>query len=204
MPSAKAVSTLTVGGIAMSSEVSRTDDGQIGQLVALPAGSDGDMASYTGVAEITVDMADGYVIGDGEIADVYWTVLDVLYVKYGATVALAGDTVTLTGGEGADFIDSVGLAMVVTEQVLIDIDVDGDKINMIAAESDQTSHVEFLEAGPASIAGVKLLANEAWTWLLNGEYTNPLAGSVVVQVEASCGNADTAASLKIGILYNSA
>ena len=203
-PVSRISSTINVGGVAMAGLTSRTKDGQIGHEVTLPAGSDGVQLVFTDVSNITVTMAEGEVIEDADVADVYWYVSGVLFVKYGATVALAGQIATLSGGEGDDYVIGEGtLAMVLTKQEAIDTDFVGNLVEMIAAVSDKVSHITFIEAGPANIDGVKLLAKEPWSWTKNGPYTNLLAGATIIEIKASCGNADNDATLKVGILYDS-
>ena len=202
-PIGRIKTTITVGGVAANGTVSRTKEGQIGHELSLPAGSDGVQLAFTGVDDITVTMAQGYVIEDADTADVYWYVDGVLYVKYGATVALAGDIVTLSGGAGDDYVTGEGtLDMIVTKQVSIDTDFVGNAVEMMAAACDKDSHIEF-RAAASSIAGVTIPAGEAWPWIKNGGYTNPLAGETVANIKASCGDADNAAVLRLGILYDS-
>jgi len=189
----------------MSGSVSRTKDGQIGHEVALVAADDGVQLGFVGVDEVTVTLAAGNLVENGDTVDVYWTVSDVLYVKYGVTVALALQVATLTGGAGDDYVTGEGtLAMNIAEQITIDTDFVGNEVEMIAAASNRVSHISFIEAGPAVIDTVKIAANGFWSWVKYGEVTNPLADKTVIQIEASCGDPDNAATLKIGVLYNSA
>lgn len=206
MPTSTIRSTYNVGGIALSSEVSRTQECLIGQEHTLTAGSDGVMASYTGVAECTVTMAAGYVIGDAETADVYWTdsTTGVPKCKYGATTALAGDVITLTLGAGDDYPDDVGLAMVITQQQDIDIDFDADLVEIMAASCDKLAHIEWNEGAAVTITGTKLPAGEAWHYILNGEYTNALAGKTVTSASVSTGDDTNDGTLRIGVLHSSA
>lgn len=204
MPTGTIGSTINVGGVSAAGIISRTKEGQIGHELTLAAGSDGIQLAFTGVSDITVTMAEGEVIEDGDVADVYWYVAGVLFVKYGATVALAGQVATLSGGGGDDYVTGEGtLAMILTKQETIDTDFIGNLVEMIAAVSDKVSHITFIEAGPANIDGVKLPAKEPWSWTKNGPYANLLAGATVIEIKASCGDADNNAALKIGILYDS-
>lgn len=203
MPTSIITSKLNVGGITMASEVSRTQEGLIGQAHTLTAGSDGDMATYTGVDDCTVDMAAGHVVASGTV-DVYWLESGVRKVKYGATAVLVTDTVTLSFGAGDNYPDSVGLGMVITNQQDVDIDFDADLVELMAASCDKLAHIEWIEAGPTSITGTKLLAGEAWTYLLNGEYANALTGKTVVSASISTGDPDNNGTLRIGVLHSSA
>ncbi len=206
MPTSTIRSTYNVGGIALGSEVTRTQESIIGQEHTLTAGSDGVQASYTGVAEITVTMTAGYVIGDAETADVYWTdsTTGVPKVKYGATTALAGDIITVTVGAGDDYPDDVGLAMVITQQQDVDIDFDGDLVEIMAASCDKLAHIEWNSGAAVTITGTKIPAGEAWDYILNGEYANALAGEVVTSASVSTGDSDNNGTLRIGVLHSSA
>lgn len=203
-PVGRMSSTINVGGIAMAGLISRTKEGQIGHEATLPAGSDGVQLGFTGVSDITVTMAEGEVIEDADVADVYWYVNGVLFVKYGATVALVGQVATLSGGGGDDYVTGEGtLAMILTKQETIDTDFVGNLVEMIAAISDKVSHITFIEAGPANIDGVKLPRSEPWSWTKNGPFVNLLADATIIEIKASCGDADNEASLKVGVLYDS-
>ena len=50
---------------------------------------------------------------------------------------------------------------------------------------------------------MELTANEAWAWATGTEITNPLAGNPVNDIRASNGDASAAATLKLGVLYDS-
>lgn len=202
MPRGTVSKSMNVGGIGMAGSAVRTKDGQIGHEVALVAADDGVQAGFVGVNECSVTLAAGNVSGDGDIVDVYWEVAGILYVKYGADSAVVGQVATLTGGTGDNFIDSVGMAMNICEQIVIDTDFDGDEVEMMAALCDRDSHMEFWVA--ATHDGIKLLALEGWDWIKGGEVTNPVAGVTITDIRVSNGDPDNAATMKIGVLYNSA
>lgn len=205
MPTGTISSSINVGGISMSSLVTRTKDGQIGHEVAMVAADDGVQLGFVGVNEVTVTLAAGNLVGDGDTVDVFWDVSGVMYVKYGVTVALVGQVATLTGGAGDDYVTGEGtLAMNIAEQITVDTDFVGNEVEMIATASDKNSHVSFIESGPAVITGIKIVASEFWNWVKNGEYTNPLAGKTVIELKVTNGDPDAAATLKVGVLYNSA
>lgn len=212
MPTGLIRSSLNIGGISMSGEITRTVEGQIGHTVTLAHGSDGKQKTFTGPNEIIVTMETGNLVEAADVVDVYWYVAGVLYVKYGCTAALATLDVTVTGGAGDDYVTGEGsLEMVITKQQSINTDFTGDEIEIIAAVSSKVSHIEFDETAASSVAGIKLLANEPWAWVKHlpaddafGAYINPLAGEVVDTIEASTGDHENDATLQIGILYDSA
>lgn len=205
MPKGTISKSMNVGGIGMSGSATRTKDGQIGHEVAMVAADDGVQLAFTNASEVTVTLATGNLVGAGDVVDVYWHVDDVMYVKYGVDVAKAGQVVTLTGGAGDDYVTGEGtLAMNIAEQITVDTDFVGNEVEMLAAFSDYNSHFSFIEAGPAVIDAIKLLAIEGWDWIKGGEVTNPLTDATVIELKVTNGDPDNAATFKFGVLYNSA
>ena len=95
--------------------------------------------------------------------------------------------------------------LVVTPEVEIDVDFDGDAVEMIAAACDQRSTLQLQTGAGVEILTVQLAANESYGWATNHDYvgaTNPMAGEVIGKAMASCGTA-TAATMKFGVLYDS-
>lgn len=203
MPTSTISSSMIIGGIALSSAVTRTQEGQIGVEEILIAGSDGDMATYDSGSGCTVDMAVGHVVASGTV-DVYWLESSAQKVRYGATAVLVTDTVTLSLGAGDDYPNTVGLDMVITNQQDIEVDFDADTVELMAATCDRLAHIEWDESGPTTITGTKLLAGEAWTYLKNGEYANALDGKTVSSISATTGDSDNDGILRLGILYSAA
>ncbi len=203
MPTSTIRSTYNVGGIALGSEVTRTQEGQIGQSHTLDVASDGVQLAFTGIDDITVTLAAAHAAVNGTV-DVYWYVDGVLYVHFGATVAIVGQVATLTLGDGDDYVTGEGtLAMNIVNQQDIDIDFDGDLVELMVASCDKVAHIEWKSGAEVSITGTKILAGEAWEWLLNSEYTNALAGEVVTSASISTYDPDNTVTLRIGILHSS-
>ena len=200
MPTGTIVSTANVGGISMASAISRTDDGQIGHEVSLPAGSAGTLTTRTDDNTGEATLSAGHGLSEGDVVDVYWAD----GVRYGMDVGVvAGNVVPIDGGAG-DNLPDADSALVVTKQVTIDTDFDGDLVALIAALATQRAHLDFQTAGGVSLSAVELQANELWSWYSDSGIANPLTGDPVGSVEASCGTTAAAATLKLGALYSSA
>ena len=199
MPTATNSSYISIAGITIQSSQSRTASGQISHEVSLPVGSAGTLSTRTdddtGVA--TLSAGHGLVFGD--VVDVYWDG----GVRYGMDVtAVDGNDVTIDLGAG-DVLPAQDTALVVTKVVVIDTDFDGDLMEMIAAASTKRGHIAFRDSTPTVLKAVELTANEAWAWATGTEITNPLAGNPVNDIRASNGDASAAATLKLGVLYDS-
>ena len=94
--------------------------------------------------------------------------------------------------------------MVVTIQVDVNSDFDGDDVQMIVAVADQRASVDFQAAADASLQHVELeTADEQWSWVADQGVTNPLTGNAVESLKASNGSSTTAATLKVGVLFDS-
>jgi hypothetical protein len=199
MQTARITSNMTVGGIAFGSTVVRTAEGQISQVVSLPAGVAG-AVSATGVD----GLASGHGIAQGALVDVHWTADGVAKCRRGLTVDTAAtNAITFDNDPAAegDALPAEDTAVVVSAQVPIVVDFDGDDCEMIAAAANRAAVIDFRSAAESLLA-VNLSANEAWSWYSGQQGDNPLTGDPVASIVAS--NATTtAAVLQVGILYQS-
>lgn len=202
MPTGTIISTYVIGGLSVSSQTTRTASTAIEDEQSLPAGKAGTLTTRTDESEGVATLAAEHGITVDDFVDVYWDGgmrynMDVSAVD-GTAVSIGG-----VGGEGTgDVLPSQDTALVVTPRVEIDVDFDGDLMQMIAVVCTKRGHVEFLEDDDTTIKGQELTANEAWQWIADQGVTNPLTGDPVGKIQATCGEAK-AATLKTGVLYNS-
>ena len=198
MQTAKISSSLQVGGLSFLSSVERSAEGQISQVVPLPAGIAGAVSSGG------VDgLVEGHGLVQNDVIDVHWTVDDVPMCRRGVTVDGATATaITFDNSPAAegDALPALATAVVVSKQVPIITAFAGNDVLMIGIESTQTAFADFRSTG-ASVLAKSLPAGEAWSWW-TGLATNPLAGGAIAKVVASNGTT-TAATLSLGVLYNS-
>ena len=202
MPTATINLSGSIGGVSIQGIISRTAEGQISQEVSLPAGEAGSLKTRTGDDEGVFTIT-GHSFQVNDIIDVYWSG----GLRYGMKVtAVAGDDVTAggVGGPGAgDNLPAQDTAVVVDEQVVINTDFDGDDLEMIAVHSNRRGHVDFQDSGSASLKAQELTVNEPWWWASGTGVANPLTGNPVDKALVSNGDSANAATLKIGVLYDS-
>jgi len=203
MPTGTISQTASVGGLSIQSTVTRTETGQIGQEVPLPAANAGTLPTRTGDGAGTITLEAGHGIQAGDVIDIYWDG----GLRYNVTVdTVVGNDITFddTPAAAGDVLPAQDTAVTVSKQTTIDVDFDGDLLKMIVACSTYRSHIQFRDDTPTVLKAVELPAGEAWSWVSDQGITNPLAGDPVNDVKASNGDSSAAATLKIGALYDSA
>ena len=203
MPTGQISSDVSLAGISFTSTVTRTESGQISHEVTLPAAEAGTLSTRTDNEEGTATLGEGHGIETSDLVDIYWSG----GCRRGVTVGTVDGT-SVPFGEGenigaGDNLPTQGTAIFVAERVPINTDFDGDDVVMIAVHSTQRCQVDFEDSEDASLAALELAAEEVWTWMSDQPATNPLAGNPVDEIQATSGVA-TAATLKIGVLYDSA
>jgi len=191
--------TGSIGGVSIQATIVRTAEGQIGQDVELPAAKAGTLSTRTDDNTGVAAMSNGHGIQTNDVVDVYWAD----GVRYGMTATVSGNNVTVDGGSG-DVLPAQGTALTVCVEVEINLDVDGDDIEMIAVSATKRSHLVFQTSAPADLLALEIPANEGWEWFSGGPVSNPLTGNPIDRVVASNGDSTAASTLKIGLLYNSA
>ena len=197
--------TGSIGGITIQGTVSRTAEGQISQEVSLAAADAGTLTTRTSdtAGTLTMDSA-SHGISTGDEIDIFWTDSDGdAKCAYGATAGtVSGTSVPFTGasGDALPVVDSEVTADVVTE---VDVDFDGDNLEEILLQSTRKGHFDFVDSTPTSLHQAKLAASEPWLWFSSMGYDNPLAGNPVDKLKLSNGDSDNAATVKLGVLYDS-
>jgi len=198
MPSSNLTLSGEIAGAPLGSTISRSADGSIRHgPITLPAAEAGTLSTRTtdttGVLTIS-----GTALQIGDVIDVYWDGGR----RYDVDVdGVAGDDVTFSGGAG-DILPAATTAITAAEQVTIDTDFDGADLVAIGALCNARGHLSFRE-GAATELSVDLTAKEAWTWFNASTAANPLASTVVGAITASQAGSSAAATLDIGLLYDS-
>ena len=201
MPTGTISSTTTVAGLSIQTLTTKTASGALpGQEKSLPAGNAGSLTTRTDDddGEITADSAE-HTIETGDVVDVYWSG----GIRYGMTVGTVDGTAIPVSGGAGDALPVADTDVVVTERVVLDLDFDGDKVEMIVATSTQRCHLDFLDSGDATLHAQEIEADESWDWVDGNGSSNPLTGNPVDELHVSNGSATAAATFKLAGLYNS-
>ena len=202
MPTGTINVAASIAGLSIQTTRTRTASGQISHEVSLPAATAGTLATRTGDDEGVFTLA-GHDLLVNDVIDVYWA----SGVRYGMKVtAVSGNDVTAGGisGPGAgDVLPAVDTAVAVGQQVEVDTDFDGDKLEMIMIASTRRGHFDFQASGGSSLEAQELRAGEQWEWCSGVGITNPLASGVVDVLMVSNGDSSGAATLKMALIYNS-
>lgn len=197
MPTVTISDNVSIAGLSIQSKVERSATGHIGQEIPLPAAKVGSLTTRTDDDTGVVTLAASHGIVSTDVVDVYWAD----GVRYGMTATVSTNEVSVEGGAG-DVLPADETAVTLAKQVAIDTDFLGNLVEAIVVSSTLRANLEFRESA-ATAVGVKLPAGEGWRWFSDQGITNPLSGKAIASIQASCGNATTAATLKLGVLYNS-
>ncbi len=189
-----------IGGLSMSGLITRTGDASLAHQIALPKGTAGTLTGRTDDDTGVATLESGHGLQNADTVDVYWDG----GMRYGMDAQVAGDAITLDGGSGDNLpTHTPPTAVVVTLQVQIDSDFDGDNVKMIVALCDQRAHIDFQDGGSASLAAVELQADEQWYWVDDQGIANPLTGNPVDDIFASNADPASAATLQVAAIYDS-
>ena len=199
MPTASESTNVSIAGMSIQGTRSRTATGQIAHQVSLPAGKAGTLTTRTDDNTGEATLGAGHGLQQNDVVDVLWSG----GVRYGMDVGVVVGTVAPIDGGAGDVLPVQDTVLIVTKVVTIDTDFDGDLMKMIAAHSTKRAHLAFRDSVPTVLKAVELSADEPWSWVSDAQITNPLTGNPVNDIRASNGASDAAATLKIGVLYES-
>jgi hypothetical protein len=195
---------ISAGGISISSSVSKAANGTIGQDPTLNAANAGDLTTRTDNTSGVLTMDDSnHGITNAAIFDLHWVNSEVPQCAYGCVAdSVAGNSIgfNVTGGDVLPAANTAINAQLVTT---VDVDFDGDLLEMIAIGANVAAHVTFRDAGDNVLMARTIGANAAWQWAKNNGDNNPLTGNAVAYVEASCGSAANGTQIKIAGIYDS-
>ena len=191
-------STINIGGVGFTGTTTFSADGQISQVVALPAGVAGTVSGVSGLNNLPT----GHGFQVGQVVDVHWT--DIYGVRHSrrelTITAVDVNTIGFGGTPEGDALPAIATPVIVGLVVPVLTTWAGDDTMIVAARTSDLSTVDFRTSG-ASVAHVELIAGGVWSWA-SGLGANPLAGNTIVTVHASSAGT-VAQTLWLGVLYNS-
>lgn len=145
------------------------------------------------------NLAPGHGYSTGKM-DVYWTSGTTgLERRYDVDVTVTGDALTLDGGSGDDFPETDDTTVIVCTHQQINMAIDGDNVDVIAALAGVRAHIHAEDADGDVIGDIDLYADEVWMWHDKCDFTNPLTGDPVTVLYVSQGTAtaDTITILRL-------
>ena len=189
----------SVGGVPMSSQISRTADGSIGQDPSLAAAKAGTLSVRTDADSGTLALGGGHGVTTGAKFDVYWDGGS----RYNMTAStVSGNNVPFNNTGTGDDMPALNTVVTVMVHQVVDVDLDGDLLEMLGASCKKAATILLFNDTTIHLA-IQLDANEPYEWHSGGMAANPIAGDVITH--ATMTHADSAAAQKVslGILYNS-
>jgi len=201
MPHVTITSGLSAPGVSLGRARSRSGDALRVYEIALPAGDAGELTTRTSdtIGTATMDAA-GHGITTGMTVSIFWSGGR----RYNVTVGtVAGTSVPFSGGSG-DNLPSTSTGLTITEQVDVNVSIDGDEAQAVGIEhylpddSDTSkAMLELLDSGASQIAQLDLTPNSPALYDLAGGDANPFTGNPITQARAANGSSTQAAVLKI-------
>jgi len=189
-------SAINIGGVAINSTTTRSEESAVTYSDTLAAGTSGTLSTRTD-DNTGVVTASGHGLSVSDTVDVYWTG----GVRYGMNVtAVSGDDVTVDAGSG-DVLPAQATAVVICEAVEINMDFDGDDMAMLAIGCNKRAHLDFQDSASASLFAIEITADEPYRWSNDQEHTRPITGNAVDKVLISNGTT-AAGTLKVGALLS--
>lgn len=201
MPQSKLRIVADVGGISITSTLTREADGQLGHgPITLPAAEAGALTTRTDNDTGTITIED-HGFEDGDIVDVYWDGGR----RFGMAVSSAAADTFVVGASvvgAGDNLPAQDTAVIVCKQTVIDSDFDGDKVVAIAAKLSARGHMSIRDDSDVHAVSVDLAAGEVWHWTDALAGANPLAGELVGSLAISHASLSPA-TFAFGLLYDS-
>jgi hypothetical protein len=146
----------------------------------------------------------GHGILTADVIDIFWVDANgIQKCAYGATVGTVAGTAVPFTGAGGDVLPAQDYDVTADVEVPLDVDFDGDKLQILAAMSTRVGKLQFLDAGSAELDASTLVPNEAYSFIGGAGGSNPLTGNPVDDVIVSNGDAVNAATFKLAVLYDS-
>lgn len=191
-------STVQCGGVSVQSTITREEEGSVTPYNStIAAGSSGTLTTRTDDNTGVVAAATGHGIVTSDTVDVYWAA----GVRYGMTATVSGDNITVDLGAG-DVLPAATTALVITKQIEVNADFDGDDMALFYAYASCRAHLDFQDSGSASLFAVELDdENPLYWWANETEITRPITGNPVAAIFISNGTT-SAGTLKTGALVS--
>jgi hypothetical protein len=192
--------SMTAGGVGAAGQASKEVAGQVGIDPTLPAGQAGTLTTRTDndTGVITLDASAIPTVTAASTVSVFWNG----GYRYGVDVtAVAGSTVSIDIGSG-DNLPVAATAVVIAEEVVIDLDLDGDLMTAWVYSCSNESHIRFMDdigTTPATLIPTRLDANEPAFFFADNIYTNPFTNREIGRVIfANAGTTAVKVALAIG------
>jgi hypothetical protein len=201
MPTGTHTETLVIEGRLMQRVVDKTADnaglyGGASAPITLAAGQAASawVKTDADTAACSLTAGHGYTTG---VADVYWTAGR----RYGVTMTVSTDDLTLDGGTGDDFPESAAEDVIVTQQQQVNVTIDGDLAALVGVTATVRGHVDFQDSAGNSICPIDLVADTPDLWDSDMS-TTPYTGAIITKAMVSNGTA-AAGTLEIIVLQDS-
>ncbi len=210
MPTGTLNITANIGGNSFISSVKKTADHPNPYIVPLPVGTLEASYAQTDVDTCVVTLTAEHGLSSG-VYDAFWTEDGVKKIAVGCTGTLSTNDMTLDVPLSQDNFPVADPGdMVICEQVIINTTIDGDAVKMYAispvfADQTETSDcsIDFHDVSHNQITTIRITANEADTWWVDGGAANPMTGAPITHCHASNQSTAQAATLKILVLEDS-
>ena len=195
----------SVGGVSVQSAIQRSAAGALpSQELTLDAGQPGTLSTRTSDTAGTLTMETGHGLTDDDVISIFWTDANGdPQFAYDATVGVvAGNSVPFTGATGT-VLPAEASSIVADIEEELDVDFDGDKLEMLAAAANRVVGVQFVDSGDAVLDAAVRRANEPYQYVKGIDASNPLTGNPVDAIRLANGDSANSATWKMGGLYNS-
>lgn len=200
MSSASISGNVQLAGMAMSLTATRSGEGEISQQPTLPKAWAGTLTTRTNDTDGIITTTLEHDVTTDDFITIFWAE----GIAYYADVSAVGaNTITFDTTTLGDVLPAQDYVVIAGAEVTIDTDFDGDLVKIIAATCPARAHLEFYDTGPAELHEIELLAGQAWFWVSDLGWTNPLTGDPVDKIYAACADITAGQMLKLGVLYNS-
>lgn len=200
--SGKLSMTFSLPGVSISSTVDRPSSGGVpAQEVTLTNAAAGTLTTRTDNGNGTLTMGANHGITNGAIIAIFGPTSGVTY--FGTVGTVSGNSVPFTAADAGDVLPASNSAVTVDVITDLDVDVDGDNVQILAAMMDRRGLVVFEDAGNTVLDGQELNASEPYFYVSGLTGNNPLAGNAIDQVRIANGNSASNATFKMGGTYNS-
>lgn len=206
MPQGNITLVVNIAGSQFNNTIVREADGQGVNVVELPAGVLED--SYSNVDSDTCDVGlpDGHGLTNGAYT-AYWSEAGVDKVAVGCAGTVISNTITLDAPLSGDSFPAVDPAdMVVSKEVFINTNIDGDEVKMLAISpvnvnltSSVDCSVDLHDVSSNQIETYRIPVNQSVTWWSDGGSANPLTGNPITHCHAS--NQSTTLPVQLYVLW---
>jgi hypothetical protein len=205
MPSAQSSGSFQGGGVAIQFNYLVAGDHFNTYEIPLLAALLGSLTTRTDANTGIVTVASGHGITTSDTVDIY-DANGALIRKDVDVTAVSSTTISIDLGSGSD-LPVVSTPVIVGKQVPFSPLIDGDKIQGIAINLEvpggTKGRVDFVDAGPASVAELTLTAGRPIIADVAGGQANPLTGNPIVTAVVSHAGTAAGGTLKIISLEDS-